>query len=396
MEFQLEKKAYWCYYDSRIKSLIFGRYINEFILSKNRFNAQKNGEKRKKTKMKKMKRLVAVLMICVMMFSVAACGKQGTAKKEDKKIDGKVCVLTPTLSWSEDQYRSGEKMAEKYPGVVEHLTLPDDFAAEQETGITQIMNVAKDPSFKALVICYGDSGILPAIKMAKKENPDLKVITAPVWDDPYEMADVIDLCIDANWNKRGQVIAEKAKKMGAERIIHYSFPTHLKMEEIAQRRETMKKTAKKLGMDFIDVTMPDPYVTSDSATNQFIKEDIPKEIKYSFIAITKEALNNVMRHSNANEVKILAREHPGLYQLIIEDNGTSDKRIQSDGDGEEYIEQESAGKTGNVRKTENTESSGIGIENMKKRVRMLGGTIQIQKENGFRIFITVPKNEGKR
>ena len=109
--------------------------------------------------MKKMKRLVAVLMICVMMFSVAACGKQGTAKKEDKKIDGKVCVLTPTLSWSEDQYRSGEKMAEKYPGVVEHLTLPDDFAAEQETGITQIMNVAKDPSFKALVICYGDSGI---------------------------------------------------------------------------------------------------------------------------------------------------------------------------------------------------------------------------------------------
>ena len=46
-----------------------------------------------------------------------------------------------------------------------------------------------------------------------------------------------------------------------------------------------------------------------------MRYDIPKEIKYSFIAITKEALNNVMRHSNANEVKILAREHPGLYQL---------------------------------------------------------------------------------
>ena len=124
--------------------------------------------------------------------------------------------------------------------------------------------------------------------------------------------------------------------------------------------------------------------------------DIPKEIKYSFIAITKEALNNVMRHSNANEVKILAREHPGLYQLIIEDNGTSNERIRPDGDREEYAEKESAGKTGNDWKTENTESSGIGIENMKKRVRMLGGTMQIQKETGFRIFITVPKNEGKR
>lgn len=124
--------------------------------------------------------------------------------------------------------------------------------------------------------------------------------------------------------------------------------------------------------------------------------DIPKEIKYSFIAITKEALNNVMRHSNANEVKILAREYPGLYQLIIEDNGTLDERIRPNGDREEYAEKESAGKTGNTRKTENTECSGIGIKNMKKRVRILGGTIQIQKENGFRIFITVPKNEGKR
>lgn len=124
--------------------------------------------------------------------------------------------------------------------------------------------------------------------------------------------------------------------------------------------------------------------------------DIPKEIKYSFIAITKEALNNVMRHSNANEVKILAREYPGLYQLIIEDNGTLDERIRPNGDREEYAEKESAGKTGNDWKTENTESSGIGIENMKKRVRMLGGTMQIQKETGFRIFITVPKNEGKR
>lgn len=119
--------------------------------------------------------------------------------------------------------------------------------------------------------------------------------------------------------------------------------------------------------------------------------DIPKEIKYSFIVITKEALNNVMRHSNANEVKILAREYPGLYQLIIEDNGTLDERIRPNGDREEYAEKESAGKTGNTRKTENTECSGIGIKNMKKRVRILGGTIQIQKENGFRIFITVPK-----
>ena len=154
-------------------------------------------------------------------------------------------------------------------------------------------------------------------------------------------------------------------------------------DESVNLKEVMKSLAEEFSFCPVQLTYDMRY-------------DIPKEIKYSFIAITKEALNNVMRHSNANKVKILTREHPGLYQLIIEDNGTSDERIQPDGDWEEYAEKESAGKTENARKTENTESSGIGIENMKKRVRMLGGTMQIQKENGFRIFITVPKNEGKR
>ena len=226
-----------------------------------------------------MKKLFAALLVVVMLLSMAACGGQQSGESTANDVDFKVCVMTPTLSWSEDQYRAGEEMVAKYPGIVEHLTLPDDFAAEQETGITQIMNIAKNPEYKALVICYGDSGILPAIQMAKAENPDLVIVTAPVWDDPYEMADVIDLCIDANWEKRGEVIAAKAHEMGAERIIHYSFPTHLSMEEVAQRRETMKVTAEALGMEFIDVTMPDPYVTPDSAANQFVQEDIPKQIE---------------------------------------------------------------------------------------------------------------------
>lgn len=228
--------------------------------------------------MRSMKKAVSALLLAVMTLSLAACGTTETEANKEAGDELKICVMTPTLSWSEDQYRAGEKLVEKYPDMIVHTTLPDDFAAEQETGITQIMNVAKDKSFDALVICYGDSGILPAIKMAKEENPDLVIVTAPVWDDPYEMADVIDLCIDANWDKRGAKIAEKASDMGAKRIIHYSFPTHLSMEEVAQRRETMKTTAEKLGLEFIDVTMPDPYVTTDTAVNQFVQEDIPKQI----------------------------------------------------------------------------------------------------------------------
>lgn len=228
--------------------------------------------------MKLIQKLLSAVLSVGCVLSLAACG--GTADPAQTADDGsfKVGLMTPTLSFSEDQYRAGEEMVAKYPDIVKHVTLPDDFAAEQETGITQIMNLATDPEVKALVIAYGDSGILPAIEKAKEANPDLIVVTAPIWDDPDLMKDVIDLCIDCDWNRRGEYIARKAFDMGAKTLVHYSFPTHTAMEEIAQRRDMMKSTAESLGMEFVEVNMPDPYVSGDGATNQFIREDIPKQI----------------------------------------------------------------------------------------------------------------------
>ena len=94
---------------------------------------------------------------------------------------------------------------------------------------------------------------------------------------------------------------------------------------------------------------------------------VPRNVKYCFISIVKEALANIMKHSNADSVQILIREHPALYQLCIEDNGTDIHYDLSD--------------------------SGIGLLNMKERVSSLNGTIQIRTENGFRIFITIPKTD---
>lgn len=91
--------------------------------------------------------------------------------------------------------------------------------------------------------------------------------------------------------------------------------------------------------------------------------DVPRNVKYSFISISKEALSNIMRHSNATKASLTVREHPALYQLCIEDNGT--RIVQSEG--------------------------GMGLANMRDRTEKLGGSIHIFTENGFRILITVPK-----
>ncbi len=94
--------------------------------------------------------------------------------------------------------------------------------------------------------------------------------------------------------------------------------------------------------------------------------EVPKSVKYCLIAVVKEALNNVMRHSNASQVHIILREHPALYQLTAEDNGT---RKNSGGE------------------------DGLGLLNMKDRITALGGMLHIQPVGGFRIFITIPKRE---
>lgn len=93
---------------------------------------------------------------------------------------------------------------------------------------------------------------------------------------------------------------------------------------------------------------------------------LPKEIKYCFMAIIKEALTNVVKHSDASKVSIVMREHPALYQVLIEDNGRGFSNIKNIG-------------------------TGIGLENMRERVNAFNGNIGFSGENGFRIFITIPK-----
>lgn len=97
-----------------------------------------------------------------------------------------------------------------------------------------------------------------------------------------------------------------------------------------------------------------------------ISRTLPREVKYCFLAIVKEALNNVMKHSNATKVRITVKEHPGFYQLLIEDNGTNIPALSE-------------------------EPSGIGLSNMRERVNAAHGILHISTDNGFRIFISIPK-----
>ncbi|MEN6316080.1 MAG: histidine kinase [Clostridiaceae bacterium] len=89
-----------------------------------------------------------------------------------------------------------------------------------------------------------------------------------------------------------------------------------------------------------------------------------KKLKYAFISIVKEALSNIMRHSDATRASVAFREHPALYQMIIRDNGTV-KSYSMD--------------------------NGLGLKNMIDRVHAFNGNFNVITENGFEIFVSIPK-----
>lgn len=61
-----------------------------------------------------------------------------------------VGIITGTVNQGEDEVRGAEAMIKEYGdvkdgGMIQHLTYPNNFAAEQETTISQIVSLANDP-----------------------------------------------------------------------------------------------------------------------------------------------------------------------------------------------------------------------------------------------------------
>ncbi|CFX96184.1 Protein of unknown function DUF3798 [Syntrophomonas zehnderi OL-4] len=229
-----------------------------------------------------MKRYILLLLAVILTAGcVSGCGSQATSgkKSSDKAEIYKIGIVTPTLSTSEDEFRAAEKMVKQYPGVVKHITLPENFATEIETGLSQITSLADDPQMKAIIVVSGQAGLLPALQKVEETRPDIITMTAPIWDDPALMSKYVDFNLDTDWVKRGQAIATQAHAMGAKTMIHYSFPTHLAKEVIAQRKDAMQKTCKELGMQWVEVVTPDPQTGNGTGPMlQFLREDIPRQI----------------------------------------------------------------------------------------------------------------------
>lgn len=240
-----------------------------------------------------MKRWLVLLMALVMVLSMVGCGQQPPAEPEEPAEGGesanvesgdsgayKIGIVTGTVSQGEEEFRAGEKLVKENPEKFIHVTYPDKFAQEQETTISNMKALADNPDVKAIVMCQAVPGFAPAVDQIRDARPDLLIIAGAPHEDPDVVAARADIALDLDQYQRGRVIMETAKDMGAETFIHYSFPRHMSMALLSARRDELKKAAEDLGIEFVEVDAPDP--TGDGgtpATQQFVKEDIPRELE---------------------------------------------------------------------------------------------------------------------
>lgn len=171
----------------------------------------------------------------------------------------------------------------------------------------------------------------------------------------------------------GHMLTRSILQVGALKVINQNADLDKPIDDLQETLNTamtsVRTSVHDLHDDAIDLAASIHEIT-DAITSPVVSleydmsEHIPKEIKYAFIAIVKEATNNIQKHSNATKATIQLREHPGFFLLHVADNGTR-KIICS--------------------------NNGIGLSNMEERVRNLGGTIRFDTENGFKISIMIKR-----
>jgi len=194
-------------------------------------------------------------------------------------------VMTGTVSQAEDELRGAEQLIEEYGrvsdgGYINHLTFPDNFMTEMETTISQIVSFADDPKMKAIVVREAIPGTVEGFRRVREIRSDIILIAGCPQEDPKMVSEVADFTVSVDMISRGYLDVLEAKKLGADTLVHITFPRHMSYELVSRMRDEMRVACEDLGLKFVGVGAPDP--TSEvgvAGAQQFILEKVPAWIE---------------------------------------------------------------------------------------------------------------------
>ncbi len=100
-----------------------------------------------------------------------------------------------------------------------------------------------------------------------------------------------------------------------------------------------------------------------------LQDDLDKNIQIVMYRIIQECINNTIKHSSATGIDIIVRQNENLLETLISDNGVGF----------------------NISEV-SSKSSGLGLENIKSRIDMLKGKLEVNsvKGAGTKISVKIP------
>ncbi|MGJ8726400.1 MAG: sensor histidine kinase [Roseibacillus sp.] len=95
-------------------------------------------------------------------------------------------------------------------------------------------------------------------------------------------------------------------------------------------------------------------------------QPISYEFRHNVSLAVKESLNNVLKHSEATELKMKVTLEQNIFAVTIEDNG--------------------------IGLQEDPKSTGVGLANLERRMKSIGGSCRLEhlEEGGLKIFFRAP------
>lgn len=261
-----------------------------------------------------MKRFVCALLVLCMTLSLAAVAETNYSAiaADYMDFDGKIGIMVGTVATSEEEYRTAEIWKETFgEDKVVIQNYPDNFMKEQETTISNMLSLVSDPEIKAVVFCQGVPGCTAAIEKAKEKRPDILYINCAPNEDPPVSAPVADVLIDVDWINKPITMADRAKEMGAETLIVYSFPRMQSYAKNAYSVAAIEERCEELGIEYVYAVIPDPQSDAGQAgTQQYCLEDVPKMLeKYG----PNTAFWDINLFSSVAVIKALLDAGEGIY-----------------------------------------------------------------------------------
>ena len=225
-------------------------------------------------------RFVSLFLALCLIVSCAAMAQAAAAPAKFH-----VGIVTGTVAQGEDELRGAEAMIAEYGdvkdgGMIQHLTYPNNFAAEQETTISQIVSRATDPLVKAIVMNQAVPGATEGFRRVREMRPDILLLAGVAHEDPLVIGKVADFVMRNDFVSAGYRVIWAAKQLGADTFVHVSFPRHMSVETLTRRRMIFEEACKDLGVKFVFETAPDPL--SDVGVvgaQQYLLENVPKWVE---------------------------------------------------------------------------------------------------------------------